>query len=237
MEVIPAIDLRGGRCVRLYQGDYARETVFSDDPVAVARRWEGLGALRLHLVDLDGAEAGEPRNMAAIKGILEAVRIPVQLGGGVRTLETVERLLEMGLSRVIMGTAADRIGNRLATTICLCLISADLFWLLATSELWMFYLFAALFGFTYGGLVALMSPLLAELFGLGSLGVVLGVVHFIWTAGEAIGPTLAGRIFDTTGSYQPAFLVCAVLGVIAIILALFLKPITDVNIKKGVDSK
>ena len=106
MEVIPAIDLRGGRCVRLYQGDYAQETVFSDDPVAVAERWEGLGAPRLHLVDLDGAESGEPRNMDSIAGILEAVRIPVQLGGGIRTLEMAERLLGMGLARIILGTAA-----------------------------------------------------------------------------------------------------------------------------------
>lgn len=135
--------------------------------------------------------------------------------------------------RIIMGTTADRIGNRLATTICFCVMSADLLWLLVTNELWMFYPFAAIFGFTYGGLVALMSPLLAELFGLGSLGVVLGVVHFIWTIGEAVGPALAGRIFDTTGSYQLAFLVCAVLGVITIILALFLRPITDVSIKRG----
>lgn len=106
MEVIPAVDIRNGKCVRLYQGDYARETVFADSPVDVARKWEALGAPRLHLVDLDGAAAGEPRNLPAITAVVKAVKVPVELGGGIRTRETVAKLLSLGIGRVILGTAA-----------------------------------------------------------------------------------------------------------------------------------
>jgi len=105
-EVIPAIDLRGGRCVRLYQGDYDRETVYSADPAEMARHWQSLGAGRLHVVDLDGARSGEQANAAAARAILGAVSIPVQLGGGVRDLETVARWLDAGVDRVFLGTAA-----------------------------------------------------------------------------------------------------------------------------------
>jgi phosphoribosylformimino-5-aminoimidazole carboxamide ribotide isomerase len=108
MLLIPAIDLKDGRCVRLRQGDLADETVFSEDPAEVAAHWVAQGARRLHLVDLNGAVAGKPRNQAAIKAILGAVggRIPVQLGGGLRDLDTIERCLDGGLSYVIIGTAA-----------------------------------------------------------------------------------------------------------------------------------
>ncbi len=106
MEIIPAIDLRGGKCVRLYQGDYERETVFSDDPVSVALRWQSEGAKRLHLVDLDGAARGELCNLDAIERIAAAVEIPVQVGGGVRSLETIEQLLKLGVGRAILGTVA-----------------------------------------------------------------------------------------------------------------------------------
>ncbi|TET17350.1 MAG: 1-(5-phosphoribosyl)-5-[(5-phosphoribosylamino)methylideneamino]imidazole-4-carboxamide isomerase [Dehalococcoidia bacterium] len=106
MEIIPAIDLRQGRCVRLYQGDYARETIFSDDPVEVALEWQSLGAPRLHIVDLDGAAMGEPCNLGIITQIASAVLVPTQLGGGIRHLETVEQLLKAGIERVILGTAA-----------------------------------------------------------------------------------------------------------------------------------
>ncbi|HLF76526.1 MAG TPA: 1-(5-phosphoribosyl)-5-[(5-phosphoribosylamino)methylideneamino]imidazole-4-carboxamide isomerase [Dehalococcoidia bacterium] len=105
-EVIPAIDLRGGHCVRLFQGDYARETVYDADPVAVALRWQSLGATRLHVVDLDGARSGEQANADAVRAIVGAVSIPVELGGGVRDLDTVSRWLEAGLDRVYLGTAA-----------------------------------------------------------------------------------------------------------------------------------
>ena len=92
--------------MRLYQGDYNTETVFSDDPLDVALKWQSMGAPRLHIVDLDGASAGEPRNLDIIREIARAMLIPVQLGGGIRHLETIEELLKAGIERVILGTAA-----------------------------------------------------------------------------------------------------------------------------------
>lgn len=106
MEVIPAIDLRQGRCVRLYQGDYGQETVFSEDPVGMALHWQGLGALRLHIVDLDGAARGEPCHATLIAEMVRSLTIPVQLGGGLRSLEAVEGVLGLGVERAILGTAA-----------------------------------------------------------------------------------------------------------------------------------
>lgn len=108
MEIWPAIDLRGGKCVRLKQGDYARETVFSDDPVAIARQWADQGAQHLHLVDLDGAREGEPRNLAAVSAIVTAVGIPCELGGGIRSEGTIRQLLDLGLCRLVIGTLALR---------------------------------------------------------------------------------------------------------------------------------
>ncbi len=106
MEIIPAVDIRGGKCVRLYQGDYRRETVFSEDPVAVALKWQSQGARRLHLVDLDGAASGKPCNLAIVEAILKQVSMPVQLGGGIRDEATVARALGCGVRWVILGTAA-----------------------------------------------------------------------------------------------------------------------------------
>ena len=106
MEIIPAIDLLDGACVRLHQGDYDQVTRFSDDPVAQARSWQAQGATRLHLVDLDGARRGEPVNDAVVRAITASLDIPVQLGGGVRSLERAEDLLACGLDRVILGTVA-----------------------------------------------------------------------------------------------------------------------------------
>ena len=108
MLLIPAIDLKDGKCVRLQQGDMGASTTFGEDPAAMARRWLDAGARRLHLVDLNGAFAGKPINEAAIKAILKEVgdEIPVQLGGGIRDLDTIERYLDDGLSFVIIGTAA-----------------------------------------------------------------------------------------------------------------------------------
>ena len=106
MEVIPAVDIRGGRCVRLYQGDYDRETVFSEDPAGMARHWERLGASRLHVVDLDGARAGWPVNDRVIEELLSAIEVPVQVAGGIRQLDVIGRYLEMGADRVVLGTAA-----------------------------------------------------------------------------------------------------------------------------------
>jgi phosphoribosylformimino-5-aminoimidazole carboxamide ribotide isomerase len=106
MQIIPAIDLLDGHCVRLHQGDYGQVTRFSDDPVAQALAWQKQGALRLHLVDLDGAKSGQPVNDVAVKAITRALSIPVQLGGGVRTAERAAELLQCGLERVILGTVA-----------------------------------------------------------------------------------------------------------------------------------
>jgi phosphoribosylformimino-5-aminoimidazole carboxamide ribotide isomerase len=105
-ELIPAIDLQGGRCVRLQEGVASRATAYGDDPLAVALRWEELGAERLHLVDLDGAFAGDPAHLALAQGIFRALKIPVQFGGGLRTPEQVERILDLGASRAIVGTMA-----------------------------------------------------------------------------------------------------------------------------------
>lgn len=106
MLVIPAIDLRDGRCVRLVQGEKSSEIVYSEQPVEVAKMWESIGAPRLHLVDLDGAFAGRPKNLGIVQEILQAIKIPVQMGGGIRTFEAVEMILNMGVDRVILGTAA-----------------------------------------------------------------------------------------------------------------------------------
>jgi phosphoribosylformimino-5-aminoimidazole carboxamide ribotide isomerase len=108
MRVIPAIDLRGGLCVRLRQGDYERETVFGDDPAAMAARWEAEGATLIHLVDLDGAKAGRPVNVEPVQRIIRQVSVPCQLGGGVRDQATIATWLEAGIERVIVGTAALR---------------------------------------------------------------------------------------------------------------------------------
>jgi len=105
-EIIPAIDIRGGRCVRLFQGDYAQETVYGDDPVEMARRWEGEGASRLHVVDLDAARSGRPENLEVVRRIAAALSIPVQMGGGVRDRKAVLRTLDAGVARAIIGTAA-----------------------------------------------------------------------------------------------------------------------------------
>jgi phosphoribosylformimino-5-aminoimidazole carboxamide ribotide isomerase len=108
MLIIPAVDIKDGQCVRLKQGDMKSATVFSDDAGAMARHWVGAGAKRLHVVDLNGAFAGKPRNEAAIKAIVGAVGndIPIQLGGGIRNLETVERYLDDGITYIVIGTAA-----------------------------------------------------------------------------------------------------------------------------------
>ncbi|GAC1325917.1 MAG: 1-(5-phosphoribosyl)-5-[(5-phosphoribosylamino) methylideneamino]imidazole-4-carboxamide isomerase [Chloroflexota bacterium] len=103
---IPAIDIRGGRCVRLVQGDYGRETTYGDDPAAMARHWVDEGAQRLHVVDLDGARDGVRTNATPIERLIAAVHIPVQVGGGIRTLDAAREVLALGADRVIVGTAA-----------------------------------------------------------------------------------------------------------------------------------
>lgn len=106
MIIFPAIDLRDGKCVRLLRGDFAKETVYSSNPEDVALRWVREGAEYLHVVDLDGALAGKPQNTEVIKKILSSVQIPIEVGGGIRTLETIENTLELGVKRVILGSVA-----------------------------------------------------------------------------------------------------------------------------------
>jgi phosphoribosylformimino-5-aminoimidazole carboxamide ribotide isomerase len=108
MRIWPAIDLRGGKCVRLRQGDYQRETVFGDDPVAMARQWVEQGADCLHLVDLDAARGGDPVNHPAIDAIVKAVDVPCELGGGIRGLASIERFLAAGVKRLVVGSRALR---------------------------------------------------------------------------------------------------------------------------------
>jgi phosphoribosylformimino-5-aminoimidazole carboxamide ribotide isomerase len=106
VEIIPDIDIRGGRCVRLLKGDFSRETVFSQDPVEVAQRFYGLGAGRLHVVDLDGAARGQPQNLPTVERIARAVPIPLQLGGGLRQIADIERVMGLGVERAVLGTVA-----------------------------------------------------------------------------------------------------------------------------------
>ncbi|MCL2140375.1 MAG: 1-(5-phosphoribosyl)-5-[(5-phosphoribosylamino)methylideneamino]imidazole-4-carboxamide isomerase [Dehalococcoidia bacterium] len=106
IEIIPAIDIRGGRCVRLFQGDFSKETIFADDPVEVALRWQSMGATRLHIVDLDGAASGDVGNFEVIRSLIATVVIPVEIGGGIRLLPTIEKYIEIGADRVILGTSA-----------------------------------------------------------------------------------------------------------------------------------
>lgn len=106
MVIFPAIDIRGGKCVRLFKGDFAQETVFSDKPEEMAAKWEAQGGKFLHLVDLDGALAGKSVNLDVVKTIVDTVRIPVELGGGIRTMENIDEVLSLGVQRVILGSVA-----------------------------------------------------------------------------------------------------------------------------------
>ena len=106
MEIIPAIDMMDGKCVRLVQGKFDQSTVFTNDPVDAAKRWVDEGATRLHLVDLNGSRVGAPQEIETIRRIIAAVSVPVQLGGGIRNLDTASRMVEMGVGRVIIGTSA-----------------------------------------------------------------------------------------------------------------------------------
>jgi len=153
-----------------------------------------------HAVDMGTSSAGAANILAAIGGLAIA-------------------------GRVILGSTADRIGNKQALIIGFILLSAALFWLMPAIENWMLYLFAVVFGFSQGGMGAIMSPLVAGLFGLGSHGIIFGIISFIYSIGAAIGPFLAGYIFDINGSYYVAIWVCAVLGIAGLILTVFLKPI------------
>jgi len=106
MLILPAIDIRNGKCVRLQQGDYRQETVYADSPVEMAKVWEQQGAEFLHIVDLDGAKDGQPTNFAIVRNIAESIHIPVEIGGGIRDQETIQRYLDAGVNRLVIGTLA-----------------------------------------------------------------------------------------------------------------------------------
>ena len=132
MEIIPAIDIRGGKCVRLYQGDYGQQTTFADNPVEVALHWESHGARWLHVVDLDGAAVGDPRNMGVVGSILSRSALMVELGGGIRKEEVAEKLVRSGVSRIVLGTAAieepelvEKLNRRFGQTIVVGLDARD----------------------------------------------------------------------------------------------------------------
>jgi len=108
MMIIPAVDIKDGRCVRLLQGEMDKETVFSNHPAAMAQRWQTMGAELIHLVDLNGAIDKKPRNLSTIEAILAAIRVPVQLGGGIRDMATIETYLKKGVARIVLGTEAIR---------------------------------------------------------------------------------------------------------------------------------
>lgn len=117
MEVIPVIDLLDGKCVRLVQGDYEQQRVFDDDPVGVAARWMAAGATRIHVVDLDGARDGVRANAGAVQAIVKSASVPIQLGGGIRTAEDARQLRDIGVDRVIFGTAAVSAPEQVATAV------------------------------------------------------------------------------------------------------------------------
>ena len=149
-----------------------------------------------------------------------------ELGASPTTAASVLAIIGGGsiIGRIMLGGTGDRIGNRLTAILCFILYSAALFWLTATTGVWTLYIFAIIFSLGYGGFVALQSPMVAELFGLGSHGVIMGSVAFGSTIGGAVGPVLSGYLFDVTGSYSQAFLLCATLAVIGLILVWFLRP-------------
>jgi len=150
--------------------------------------------------------------------------IPAMSAAGV--LSTIGGVSIMG--RLVMGNVGDRIGSRMAMIICYATMALSLFWLqIATGEAWMLYLFGVLYGFAHGAFFALISPMVAELFGLRAQGAILGIVILSGTFGGSVGPLLAGNMFDMTGTYLPAYLICAFLAVMALVFMLFLRPIVQ----------
>ena len=139
------------------------------------------------------------------------------------------------IGRIMMGSVGDRIGNKKALSTCIILVALAFTLILSTKGLWVFYLFAAIFGFAYGGAATMTAPLVADLFGLRSHGAIYGSIGFGLCLGNAAGPVVAGQIFDVTGSYQLAFLTCIILSIIALVLVLFLRPTIQQNGETGVN--
>ncbi len=163
--------------------------------------------------------------------------VPHALGLGISAVSAANILATMGVTSVlgnyVLGSVGDRIGNRQVFIIGFVLMSATLFWLVLARELWMLYLFAIVFGFSFGGMSAVESPIVAGLFGLSSHGLIYGVIHVGFTVGAAVGPFLTGYIFDLTGSYQMAFLICTALGIVGLISAAILRPIKKISTPKS----
>jgi MFS family permease len=129
-------------------------------------------------------------------------------------------------ARIFLGSLADRIGNRSIVIGSFVLMAIAVLWLFIAKEMWMFYIFGAIFGFGYGGMVASQSPIVADLFGMRSHGIILGVIVSVITFGAAVGPVMAGAIYDASSSYTAAFIVCVVFAVMGIILSLLLRPVS-----------
>jgi MFS family permease len=150
-------------------------------------------------------------------------------GQGISSARAVGIMAFLGAAgiagRIMMGFFADRIGNKQAMVLSAGLMMLALFWLLVAKDLWMLFLFGVAFGFGHGGIATMESPMVANVFGMRSHGVILGLVFFVDTVGGAIGPFLAGYIFDVTSSYRLALLLCAILGAINLIVILFLRPL------------
>jgi len=163
-------------------------------------------------------------------GVILVHLVPYATDLGISAVSAASVLAIVGgismVGRIGMGSIADRIGNKPALIIVCIIRIVGLLWLLSAGELWMFYLFAVVFGFSWGGQAVLPSPMVAELFGLRAHGAIVGTVIFVGTIGGAIGPILAGRIFDVTGNYQLAFLILVGITIIALILALLLRPVS-----------
>ncbi len=164
---------------------------------------------------------GFPRQSITVHLVPHATELGISSSSAATILATVGGFSI--ITRVLMGMAADRIGNRQVFIVCFILMSAALFWLVPATQAWMLYVFAVAFSFAFG-ITASESPLVAEFFGLGSLGLIFGIMGFGHTVGAAIGPFVTGYIFDITGGYQAAFLVCAAIGVAGLILTLLLTP-------------
>jgi MFS family permease len=161
--------------------------------------------------------------------------VPHAIDLGISAVSAANILALMGgvgiLGNYVLGIVADRIGNRYVFIIGFIIMSAALCWLMFTSELWMLYLFAIVFGFVFGGMGTVEAPLVAGLFGVSSHGLIYGVVHVGFTVGAAIGPFVTGYIYDLTHNYQVAFLVCTIFGIVGIILTIILRPTKKLGIR------
>ena len=165
-----------------------------------------------------------------VHSVIHATGLGIAAASAANILAIIGGLCIVGMN--VVGSTADKIGNRLSLIFSFVIMAIALFWLVAAKEFWMLYLFAGIFGFAYGGMQVLLSPMVADIFGLRSHGVILATTAFIGTIGAAIGPIIAGHIFDTSGSYNLAFIICAIMASTGFILTALLKPIKG-NVKVG----